>query len=146
MICAVNEDGKLIAVGYLRQGIADDYDVMEILMQVNENAFDRISEIRMVLYPALIDICEAIRNPVKKTKLVGWDEFDGDQEFYVEQGFSPNQTYYFAKRSHDKSIPEVNIPIGVDVRHHPIQRVTYTTVEINIFKALYIEASICWNG
>jgi hypothetical protein len=93
----------------LRRGIADDHDVMEIVMQVNEYASERISEIRKALYPAITDICQAIRNPAKKTKLVAWDEFDGDKTFYLEQGFSPFQSFYFAKRSLAEFIPEVKI-------------------------------------
>lgn len=121
MSCVFNEDGNLIAVGYLRHGIADDHDVLEIVMEVNENALERIFEVRMTLYPSLVDICQAIRNPETKTKLVVWDDFDSDREFYVQQGFSPYQTYYFAKRSLDNSIPEVNIPSGVEVYHYPME-------------------------
>jgi GNAT superfamily N-acetyltransferase len=140
MSCVFNEDGNLIAVGYLRHGIADDHDVMEIIIKANENAMERISEVRMVLYPSLIDICLAICNPAKKTKLVAWDDFDGDREFYLEQDFSPYKMYYFAKRSLDESIPEVKIPIGVDVRHHPMEakeeRVKYTEVENQYYQGV----------
>lgn len=140
MSCVFNEEGNLIAIGYLRQGIADDHDVMEIVMEVNENAPELISEARLALYPSLVDICQGIRNPAKKTKLVAWDDFDGDRDFYVERGFYSYQSYYFAKRSLDKSIPEVNIPSRVEVYHYPMEtkeeRVKYTEVENKYYQGV----------
>lgn len=140
MCCVIDESEELIAVGFLRQGKADDHDVMEIVMEVNKEVSNRISEIRRALYPALFEICLAIRNPAKKTKMVAWDDFEGDREFYVEQGFSPFQKFYFAKCSLDNSIPEVNIPIGVDVRHHPMktkeERIAYTAVENQYYQGV----------
>jgi hypothetical protein len=113
MSCLFNEEGKLIAVGYLRHGIADDYDVMEIVMKLNDEATERIDEVRMALYPSLIEICNANRNPEKNTKLVAWDDFKGDRNYYIKQGFSPYQEYNLGKRLLDESIPEVKKPNGV---------------------------------
>lgn len=140
MSCVFNEEGNLIAVGYLRHGIADDHDVMEFVMEVSEYAHEHIFEIRMALYPPLVDICHAIRNPEANTKLVAWDDFDGEREFYIQQGFSSYQTYYFAKRSLDNFIPEVNIPSGVEIYHHPMEtkeeRVAYTKVENQYYQGV----------
>ncbi|SEO04555.1 hypothetical protein [Paenibacillus sp. OV219] len=36
MSCIINEQDELIALGYLRHGLDDDHDVMEIVMFVNE--------------------------------------------------------------------------------------------------------------
>ncbi|WP_442604136.1 hypothetical protein [Paenibacillus sp. KN14-4R] len=87
MNCLFNDDGNLIAIGYLRSGIADDHDVMEIVMQINENVAESISEIRKALYSSLIDVCKAAHNPARKIKLVTWEVFDGDREFYIEQDY-----------------------------------------------------------
>jgi GNAT superfamily N-acetyltransferase len=141
MGCVIDESGEVIAVGYLRHGEADDHDVMEIVIQVNEETANRFSDIRRVLYPYLIETCSAIRNPAKKTKLVAWDDFDGDRQFYMDQGFSPFQQFYFAKRSIDKSIiPHVDIPSAIDVRHNSMkerkERIAYTVVENQYYQGV----------
>jgi GNAT superfamily N-acetyltransferase len=134
MSCVFNEDGKLIALGYLRHGMSEDHDVMEVVTEVNQEGFERYSEVRKVLYPSLVDICNVFRNPNKKTKLVVWMAYDGDRELYEEHGFYDYQTYYFARRTIDqKSVTEIEAPIGVEVRHHPMrtedERMRYVRLE-----------------
>jgi GNAT superfamily N-acetyltransferase len=133
MSCVFNEDGNLMAVGYVRQGKAPNYDVMEIVIHVNEKGLERIAEVRNVIYPSLVEICLAIRNPTKRTKLVAWDDFDGDKQFFVSQGFSPYQVYYFAKKTIAESMPGFKEPSGVNVRHNPMktkaERLKYTELE-----------------
>ncbi|MCR2822802.1 GNAT family N-acetyltransferase [Lederbergia panacisoli] len=134
MSCVLNEDGNLIAVGYLRHGLSEDHNVMEVVIEVNQEAFERFSEVRKVLYPSLINICYALRNPEKKTKMVVWNDFDGDRAFYEENGFNDYQTYYFANRMiNRKSLAEIEAPIGVKVRHHLMktedERMSYVSLE-----------------
>ncbi|MFE5321861.1 GNAT family N-acetyltransferase [Paenibacillus sp. NPDC056579] len=141
MSCVFNEDSKLITVGYVRQGIADDYNVMEIVIHVNEEGSERIDEVRKIIYPSLVDICLAIRNPGKKTKLVAWDDFDGDREFFIEQGFSSSyQKFYFAKQSLSECIPKFKMPSGVTIRHHSMktkeERVKYTELEKQFYQGV----------
>ncbi|WP_274365749.1 GNAT family N-acetyltransferase [Paenibacillus thermotolerans] len=141
MSCVLNEDGNVIAVGYLRHGITEDHDVMEVVIEVNQEAFERFSEVRTILYPSLIDICNALRNPEKKTKLVVWNDFDGDRVYYEGHGFYDYQTYYFAKRTIDhKCITEIEAPTGVKVCHNPMkaeeERMNYIKVENQYYKGV----------
>ncbi|WP_199615284.1 GNAT family N-acetyltransferase [Paenibacillus alkalitolerans] len=140
MSCVFDEDGKLICVGYLRHGIADDHDVFEIVMDTNEFASNRMNEVRMALYPTFIDICQTMRNPNKKTRLVAWQDFYGDREFCEEKGFIPYQTYYKAQRSLEKLIPEVRMPVGVNINYHPMktkeERIKYTEIENQFFQGV----------
>ncbi|MBB3128265.1 GNAT superfamily N-acetyltransferase [Paenibacillus rhizosphaerae] len=140
MSCVFNEDENLISVGYLRHGIADDYDVFEVEMPTNELAFNRMDEVRRALYPTFIDTCQNLRNPNKKTKLVAWKDFYGNREFYEEKGFSPYQTYYKAQRSLEEPIPEVRTPVGVNVKYHPMEsreeRIQYTELENQFYQGV----------
>jgi GNAT superfamily N-acetyltransferase len=140
MSCVFNEDGNLICVGYLRHGISNDHDVFEIVMFTNEHASNRMNEVRMALYPTFLDICQTLRNPNKKAKLVAWQDFYGDREFYEEKGFVPYQNYYKAQRSLEKPISNFGIPAGVDVIYHPMkskeERITYTEVENRFFQGV----------
>lgn len=122
---------------------------MEIVTHVNENASYIIFEIRMTLFPTLIEICKAIRNPAKNTKLVAWDDFDGDQEFYAKQGFSPYQIYYLAKRSLNdfiqRSAYQLALMFAIIQCKQERKELLTPRLKTNIIKE-YIEASICWNG
>jgi hypothetical protein len=78
---------------------------MEIIMEVNENTSEPTDEIRKVLYPTLVVMAQDLRYPAKQLKLVAWDDFDGDREFYFGKGFSHYQSYHIAQRSLEKPIP-----------------------------------------
>ncbi|WP_164545594.1 GNAT family N-acetyltransferase [Paenibacillus albus] len=140
MSCVFNEQDELIALGYIRKGYDDDHDVMEVVMDVNERGAERISEVRIALYPALIEISQAIRNPNKRTKLVAWNDFHGCGEFRYDEEFAPFQTYYYAKLSLEKGYPEIQMPSGIEVRHHPMEtieeRMKYTEVENHYLKGV----------
>lgn len=140
MSCVFNEDGKLICVGYLRHGIADNHDVFEVEMPTNELALNRMDEVREALFPTFMDSCQKLRNPNKKTKLVAWKDFYGDRAFYEGKGFSHFQTYYIARRSLGEPVPEVRTPVGVHVKYHPMEsreeRIQYTELENQFYQGV----------
>ncbi|REE67594.1 acetyltransferase (GNAT) family protein [Paenibacillus taihuensis] len=140
MSCVFNEDDQLVGVGYLRHGIADDHDIFEIEMPTNEFASNRMNEVREALFPYFIKTCHKLRKLNKKTKLVAWNDFWGDRTFCERIGFSPYQTYYIAKRSLDKPLPEVSAPAGVQVMFNPMEskeeRVKYTKLENQFYQGV----------
>jgi GNAT superfamily N-acetyltransferase len=140
MSCVFSSDGELTAVGYLRHGIGDDHDILELIIEVGEKATVPVSEIRKALFPALLNMAQELRDPFKPTKLAAWDIFDGDREFYKEHGFGPYQSYYVAQRSLEDPIPQVEPPIGIEVRHWPMEtkeeRMQYTQVEKQFYQGV----------
>ncbi|GLX67916.1 GNAT family N-acetyltransferase [Paenibacillus glycanilyticus] len=140
MSCVFNEEDQLISVGYLRHGLADDHDVFEVEMPVNELAANRMNEVIEALFPIFLNTCQQLRRPNKKAKLVAWDDFTADQELSEKMGFSPFQTYFLAQCPLGQSMPDIREPDGVHVKFHPMdtrkERIEYTELENQFYKGI----------
>jgi GNAT superfamily N-acetyltransferase len=115
--CVVTPNKEVVGVGYLKHGLGDGLDTLEINMNINNNCYDNLDTIREALYQNLFQKALEIRRnyPTKLFKLVAWDDLEGDRQFYCSQGFNLFQTYSFASR-HLENIPSMPYPDGMTVK------------------------------
>jgi GNAT superfamily N-acetyltransferase len=116
-ITCVFDSNKLVALGYLKHGIGDERDILEINVNITYNSVHELSQLRQSLYETLHQKALDIRKlyPNKLFTLAAWDDYEGDKKYYSSQGFSSFETYLFAKRDVEE-IPTIPMPHGLDVR------------------------------